>query len=109
MVCLATPGASLLRTRWALCATMIGAMISPLAEQIISIFGALSILAAYAAQHLGRLDRTSRLYALLNLVGSGILTWAAVRARQMGLILVEGAWAAISLAALVRLLLARWR
>lgn len=76
-------------------------------EQAVSIFGALTILAAYGAQHLGRLDRNSRLYALMNLVGAAILTWAAIRARQMGLILVEGAWAAISLVALARLLLQR--
>jgi hypothetical protein len=73
-------------------------------EQIISIGGAVTILAAYAAQHMGKLDRESKLYAFLNLVGAGILTWAAIRARQVGLILVEGAWAAISLAALIRLL-----
>lgn len=78
-----------------------------IAEQIISIFGAITILFAYAAQHLGRLDRSSKWYSFLNLVGSAILTWAAIRARQMGLILVEGAWAAISLAALLRLSLAR--
>ena len=76
-------------------------------EQIISIGGAITILAAYALQHLGRMDRNSILYALMNAVGAGILTWAAVRARQMGLILVEGAWSAISLAALVRLLAQR--
>ena len=78
-----------------------------LMEQAVSIFGAVTILAAYVAQHLGRLDRNSKLYALMNLVGSGILTWAAIRARQMGLILVEGAWAGISLVALARLLLSR--
>ena len=73
-------------------------------EQIVSIGGAITILTAYTLQHLGRLDRDSKLYALMNMVGAGILTWAAVRAQQMGLILVEGAWTVISLAALIRLL-----
>lgn len=71
-------------------------------EQLVSVAGAITILLAYALHHLGRLDRNSKTYSLMNLIGSGILTWAAVGARQMGLILVEGAWAAISLAALIR-------
>lgn len=70
--------------------------------QIISIAGAITILSAYGLHHLGRLDRNSKIYSLMNLIGSGILTWAAIRAQQLGLILVEGAWAAISLAALLR-------
>ncbi len=66
-------------------------------------FRALTILPPMPRQHLGRLDRNIRLYALMNLWRPVILTWAAVRARQDGIDLVEGAWAGISLLALARL------
>jgi len=38
----------------------------------------------------------------LNLVGAGLLTWIAATERQVGLTLVEGAWAVLSIPGLVR-------
>ncbi len=70
-------------------------------EQAVSLLGAAMVLAAYAANQTGRLDRRGLPYLLLNLFGAVILTVFAVRARQMGLILMEAAWVAISLAALL--------
>jgi hypothetical protein len=69
--------------------------------QWISLLAALLILFAYAAHQLGRMERTSLACLLLNLCGSATLTFFAIRARELGLSVMEGAWAAISLSALV--------
>ena len=66
--------------------------------KLLSLVGATLVLVAYAAQPDGAarpagLCRTS----LLNLAGGGILTFFAVRARDPGLMLMEGSWVVISL------------
>jgi hypothetical protein len=75
-------------------------------QQTVSISAAIMILAAYAANHLKWLERDSILYILLNLFGSAVLAIIAARAPQasIGLVVVEGSWSIISLAALVRVL-----
>lgn len=55
------------------------------------------ILGAFAAQQFHKLSATSSLYLALNFVGAVILAVIAIRARQLGLSLVESAWALISL------------
>jgi fluoride ion exporter CrcB/FEX len=64
--------------------------------QVIQIVGALIILSAFAASQLGELTTDSRLYLLLNLVGSIVLCILAVIEGQLGFILLEGVWAAVS-------------
>ncbi|HEX9428456.1 MAG TPA: hypothetical protein VGA64_11795 [Candidatus Polarisedimenticolia bacterium] len=71
--------------------------------QIVSIVGAVLILAAYAAHQAGRLGRESSLYHLLNVAGGLILGAVAVHSFQVGFIILEGVWTVISLIALVRL------
>jgi hypothetical protein len=58
---------------------------------------------AYAAHQAGRLGRDVTSYHVLNAVGAGILLVVAIAARQIGFILLEGVWTAISVAALWRL------
>jgi hypothetical protein len=70
--------------------------------QVVSLLGALMILAAFAAQQAGKLGREDLRYLLLNLVGSLILTYFAYVAKNAGLTLLEGAWAIISLISLVK-------
>ena len=64
--------------------------------QAIQIIGALIILGAFAASQLGEMQTDSRLYLLLNLVGSAVLCVLAVTEGQLGFILLEGVWAAVS-------------
>lgn len=70
--------------------------------QIVSLIGAALILAAFGAQQAGRLRPEAPAYLLLNLLGSIILTYFAVEARNLGLIALEGSWGAISFVSLVR-------
>lgn len=72
--------------------------------QIISIAGALAILAAYAANQLRYIGPSNVSYALLNLAGSGILAAVAIVEKQWGFLLLEGVWALLSLWAMVKLL-----
>jgi hypothetical protein len=64
--------------------------------QVIQIVGALIILAAFAGTQLGEMETDSRLYLLLNLVGSVVLAILAVIEGQIGFILLEGVWAIVS-------------
>ena len=64
--------------------------------QIIQIIGALIILGAFAASQLGGMPTDSRLYLALNVVGSAILAILAVIEGQIGFVLLEGVWAAVS-------------
>jgi len=77
--------------------------------QIVSLAGAAMILAAFAAQQAGRWKPTDLAYLALNFAGSAILAYFAVRAGNLGLIVLESAWALISLGSLSRSLLARPR
>ena len=70
--------------------------------QIASLIGAALILAAYIAYQRGVLGREHRSYNALNFVGSGILAWVAIVDRRWGFIVLETAWALLSLPALVR-------
>lgn len=72
--------------------------------QAISLFAALLILIPFAMTQLSRMTTTSASYLAMNMVGSGILTAIAVADRQYGFILLEGVWALMSAAGLLRAL-----
>ena len=68
----------------------------PLLDQIISIAGALLVLAPYFALQRGWLKREDRMFNAMNLAGSLLLTYIAVVDRRIGFIVLEGAWALLS-------------
>ncbi len=69
--------------------------------QIVSVFGSLLVLLAYVANQFGRLSAQGLAYAFANIAGSGMLAVIAALEAQWGFLLLEGAWAAVSLAAAV--------
>lgn len=71
---------------------------------MVQIAGALLILAAYTAAQFGMLDQNSRLYLVLNLLGSAILAVLAWYEEQLGFLLLEGVWALVSAWSLLQVL-----
>jgi len=71
-------------------------------EQVVSLVGAAMILVAFGAAQANKLRQDSTLYLILNLFGSIILAFSAIRVRQLGLTLLESAWAIITLISLIR-------
>ena len=70
--------------------------------QAVSLIGAVLVLSGYVALQRGWLSGDDRLFNLLNFVGAGLLTWVAIVDRRVGFILLEGAWALLSLPGVVR-------
>jgi hypothetical protein len=70
--------------------------------QAIQIVGALLVVAAFAALQFGYMRAHSRLYLVLNLVGSATLSVLAFADQQWGFLLLEGVWSVVSLWSLVR-------
>jgi hypothetical protein len=73
-----------------------------MAGQLVQIAGSVLILAPFGLAQLGRLNARSRLYLTLNLTGSAILAADAAIGSQWGFLLLEGAWAIVSLIGLAR-------
>ena len=77
-------------------------VLSQLGYQIVSVAGAVMILAGYAALQRGALTQKDRWFNLLNFVGSSLLAWIAIVDRRWGFILLEVIWALLSLPPLLR-------
>ena len=71
--------------------------------QVISVLGALAVLAAYAANQFRWIGPSNLSYTLLNLIGAGVLSAVAILERQWGFLLLEGVWTLVSLLALIKL------
>ncbi|MDQ6892538.1 MAG: hypothetical protein M3167_07640 [Acidobacteriota bacterium] len=78
-------------------------------SKLLSLAGATLVLVAYGGSQMGRMDPKGWTYLVLNLAGGGILTFFALRARDPGLMLMEGSWVVISLAGLIGAARARRR
>jgi hypothetical protein len=72
--------------------------------QLVSLLGALLILIPFTASQLRKLAVMTLAYQVSNLLGSATLTAVAVLERQYGFILLEGAWAVMSVAGLIGVL-----
>jgi hypothetical protein len=70
--------------------------------QLVSVLGSLLVLVAYVATQFGYLSVKGLAFAYANIVGSGILAVVATLEAQWGFLLLEGAWAAVSLVAVVK-------
>ena len=72
-------------------------------DQLVQIVGALFILVAYAAAQFGAMSQHSRIYLVLNLIGSAVLAVLAFYEELWGFLLLETVWAAVSLWGLIQL------
>ena len=72
-------------------------------SQVLQIAGALLVLAGFVLAQARVLDPQRYLYLILNLLGSATLAFLALEDRQWGFLLLEGVWALVSLASLIRL------
>ena len=70
--------------------------------QAVSLAGAMMILVAFALQQMGRWQSAGAAYLALNLAGSAILVYFAIEAANLGLTVLEGSWALISLWSLAK-------
>ncbi|MBO8159588.1 hypothetical protein [Thermosyntropha sp.] len=70
--------------------------------QIISVFGAVLVLAAFALLQLGKISNESHLYNFMNFFGAGILALIAAIEAQWGFLLLEGTWTLVSIYALIK-------
>jgi len=70
--------------------------------QLSSFVGALLILIAYVGHQTGRMNSRSVAYNVLNVIGSGILGYVALHPFKLGFVILEFAWVAISIWAMLR-------
>lgn len=70
--------------------------------QIVEVFGALAVLAAYIADLRGWVNPDDLSYASLNLVGAGTLSVIAVLTGQWGFLLLQSVWALLALYSIVK-------
>ncbi|WP_169981842.1 MULTISPECIES: hypothetical protein [unclassified Microbispora] len=73
-------------------------------DQVLQIAGAVLILGAFLLSQMNVLDNSSKIYLVLNLVGSAVLAWLAYADDDWGFLLLEGVWAVVSAVSLVRAL-----
>jgi hypothetical protein len=73
-----------------------------LGRQLLSFAGALLILIAYIGHQLKWMDASKPMYSILNAVGSGILGYIALQPFQLGFVVLEFVWVAVSVYAMVR-------
>jgi arginine exporter protein ArgO len=62
--------------------------------------GFLLLLGAFGLNATGKMDRSSPIYDILNIVGAAILGWYALEHAARVFVLLEATWALIALAAL---------
>jgi hypothetical protein len=71
-------------------------------DQVVQVIGALMILTAYAAAQAGRWATDAPAYLWLNLIGSIILAVLAATSHNWGFLLLEGVWAIVTAASLLK-------
>lgn len=69
---------------------------------IIGTVGVGLILLAYFCSTFGWIDSSSKLFFLVNLAGAGLACYASVLIRYWPFVVLEGTWALVSLAGLLK-------
>jgi hypothetical protein len=77
-------------------------MMNDMGLQVVSFIGALFILIAYSGHQLKWMNSEGAWYNVLNFVGSSLLGYVAFFPFKIGFVILEIAWAIISLWALFR-------
>ena len=70
--------------------------------QIVSLAGAITILAAFAMQQWGRWKSDDFAYLWANTIGAGLLTVVAWTGSQRGFLLLESVWTLVSIQGLIK-------
>jgi hypothetical protein len=65
-------------------------------DQIVSLVGALLVLAGFGLTTFEKVTPRSAVYLWLNFVGAGLLSYTAVVGQQYGFVLLEGTWALVA-------------
>lgn len=76
---------------------------------VVGVAGVLLVLAAYAAAALGRLDVKGAPSLFANFLGASLILLSLTVDFNLSALLMEGSWALVSLAGLVRVLVLRRR
>jgi len=71
-------------------------------DQVAALLGAVMVLTGYFLMQAGFLKNTDYLFLWLNLFGGALLFIASAVTGQLGLILLEGTWTAISAYAILK-------
>ena len=71
-------------------------------ETLVELVGAALILSAFVLAQMGRLTTASLPYLVLNFLGAGTLAVVAAIDGDVGFLLLEGVWSAISAFSIVR-------
>lgn len=71
-------------------------------DQVAGLLGAAMVLTAYFFMQTGSLKNTAYSFLILNLLGGALLFIASAVTGQLGLILLEGTWTAISAYAILK-------
>ena len=71
-------------------------------ETLVELVGAVLILSAFVLAQMGRLTTASLTYLVLNFLGAGTLAVVAAIDGDVGFLLLEGVWAAISAFSIVK-------
>jgi len=73
----------------------------------IGFIGVAILLIAFLLNLLNRISATSTTYISMNLVGAGLACLASVLIEYLPFIILEGAWTAVSLVSLIRVMTAK--
>jgi hypothetical protein len=76
---------------------------------VVGVIGVFMILVAYAAAALGKLDVKGALSLFANFLGASLILLSLSVDFNLSALLMEGSWALVSLAGLIRLLILRRR